>query len=86
MQVYWASTNAIATRVADDDATESRKEWTEQHEACAHLCRGFKWNEEPLNVAGGEIHAAVCFALNGDAEITQCVAQHFNVKNFWHVL
>ena len=86
MQVHWTSTNTVATRVADDDATESCKERAEQHEACAHLCCCFKWNEEPLNVARGEIHAAVCFALNGDAQIAQCVAQHFNVKNFWHVL
>ena len=86
VQIHRATPNAIATRVADDDATESRKEWAEQHEACAHFCRRFKRNEEPFNVAGSEIHAAVCFSLNGDAKIAQCVAQHFNVKNFWHVL
>ena len=86
MQVHWTSSDAITTRVTDDDPAESRKERAEQHEARAHLRRRLERNEEPLHIAGGEIHAAVCFALNGDAEIAQCVAQYFNVKNFWHVL
>ena len=59
MEIDGASSNSIATRIADDDATESRKKWTEQHEARAHLGRRLQRNEEPLHVARSEIHRAI---------------------------
>ena len=59
MEIDGASSNPIAARIADDDATESREEWAEQHEARAHLSRRLERNEEPLHVARSEIHRAI---------------------------
>ena len=85
MKIDWASSNPIAARIADDDATESRKEWAEQHEARAHLGRRLQRNEEPLHVTRGEIHRAICFAFHRNAKIAECVAQHLNIKDLWDV-
>ena len=59
MEIDGASSNPIAARITDDYATESCEEWTEQHEARAHLGRRFQRNEEPLHVTRSEIHRAI---------------------------
>ena len=86
VQVHGATTNAVTTRVANDDATEARQKWTEQHEAGAHLGGSFERHEEPFGVGRLQAHRFGGWSLNGDADVAQGFGKHINVEDSWNVL
>ena len=86
MKVHRATANAIAAWVANDHATEPGKEWTKEHEAGAHLCCRFKWNEEPFGVRRLQAHRFGGWSLNGDADVAEGIGEHIDVEDPWNVL
>ena len=86
MQVHRASTNAIAARVADDDAAEAGEEWAEEHEAGAHLGGGFERHKEPFSVRRLQGHRLGGWSLNGHTDVAQGIGEHINVEDSWDVL
>ena len=55
VEVDRAPADPVTARVADDDPAEPRQERPEQHEARAHLRRGLERDEQPLDVARGDL-------------------------------
>ena len=71
VQVDRPPPDPVAARVADDDPPETGQQRTEQHEAGAHPGRRLERDEQPLDVARGDLVDVVRRVIDDDAEVAQ---------------
>ena len=86
MQVHGATADAVAAWIANDHAAEPGQEWSEEHEASAHLGGGFERDKEPLGIRRLQAHRFGGWPLNGYADVAEGVGEHINVEDPWNVL
>src|SRR6476659_5579634 len=63
----------VAARVADDDPPEACQQRPEEHEAGAHPGSRLERDEEPLDVARGDLVDVVGRVIDDDTEVAQCL-------------
>ena len=86
VQVHRPAPDPVAARVADDHPPEARQERPEQDERGAHLGGGLERDEQPVDVARGDLVHAVGRVVHDHAEVLEHLRHDADVLDLGHVL